>query len=131
MAAKVGTDDELVMNLKSRKDLQRVTKTLADAKIGIDGLSYAVEGDERIVHLLPSDPGKAKTALKREKFDVSENRVVTVPISNKAGDMQRIVSKLEKEGIEIETIYPTISSKGPFLALEVPDVDKVRKVLGT
>lgn len=129
MAAKIGTDHELVMNLKSKKDLQRVTKTLADEKIGIDGLSYAVEGNKRVVHLLPSNTGKAKTALKREKFKVTQNQVVTVPISNKAGDMQKIVSKLEKEGIEIETIYPTISSKGPFLAIEAPNVDKVQKAL--
>lgn len=124
MTSNIATDEELVFEIGDNRDLRKVTRSLRDGKVDLDGITTSPSGSRRTVRLLPSNVEKATGILDDEGIAFEQNRIVTVPFENQPADLDELVGQLEDAGIEADSIYPTMARKGgPTLALHVEDPD--------
>lgn len=130
MTSNVATDDEIVFEIGDNRDLRKVTRSLRNGKVSLDGLTTSPSGSERTVRLLPSNVEKATEILDDEGIVFEQNRIVTVPFENEPDDLDELVGQLDDAGIEADSIYPTMAREGgPTLALHVDDPDRAMKAL--
>lgn len=130
MTPNIATDDELVFQIGGNRDLRKVTKSLRNGKVNIDGITTSQSGKKRTVRLLPRNVQKATEILDDEDIAFEQNQVLTVPFENQPEDLDELVGRLEEAGIEADSIYPTMAPKGgPTLALHVDNPGKAKKAL--
>jgi hypothetical protein len=85
--------------------LAEVTGYLSEEDINIHALSIADTTDFGILRMIVSDPDKTKEILRRNGLTVKSSDVVAVGISHTPGSLHRVLSRLEKEDINIEYMY--------------------------
>ncbi len=90
--------------------LAEVTTALANAKVNITALcAYGMQGEATFMFAADS-PAKAKKALAPLDVEIKEYDVVSVEISNKPGELQKIAKKIGDAGINIMYLYGTTAS---------------------
>lgn len=130
MTQNIATDEELVFKIGGNRDLRKVTKSLRNGKVDIDGITTSQSGKKQTVRLLPRNVQKATKILDDEDIAFEQNQILTIPFENEPDDLDELVGKLEDAGIETESIYPTMVRKGgPTLALHVDKPAKAKKAL--
>ena len=121
---------QLTVSLKSKPGvLAQLTRTLADARVNIVSLSADSPGGRGKIRLIVNDPAKAKRALRRAKYRVSEAPAFVVRMRNKPGTLARIAGKLGKARVNIKSAYATTVGRGAAVVFTVGSVKKARKVL--
>ena len=111
--------------------LAEVTGVLAEAGINIE--SIMVEGMHEFgVARLQVDPlRKAEKALQDAGFQFHTGEVVVVRLSNKPGELHRVISRLAKAKINVESVFGTTGHMGEAeMVLRVEDADRAKDVLG-
>ena len=122
---------QLTVSLKSKRGvLAQLAKTLADAKVNIVSLSADAVSGRGKIRLIVSDAVKAKRALKKAKYRVSDEPAFTVRMQNKPGAVARAADRLAKAGVNIKSAYATTTGRGgATVVFTVGSVAKARKVL--
>ena len=85
--------------------LAKITKVLSKNNIDLEALSLADTTDFGILRLIVNDPAKAQLILNENHFTVKETDVLAVAIDDTPGGLHKVLSVLEKEGIQIEYMY--------------------------
>jgi hypothetical protein len=85
--------------------LAEVTDLLAKNGINIRALSLADTADFGIFRLIVSDPEKAMTVLKENRFTISKNEVVPVVVPDRPGGLAGILNVLQGNAINVEYMY--------------------------
>lgn len=130
MTQNIATDEELVFKIGGNRDLRKVTKSLRNGKVDIDGITTSQSGKKQTVRLLPRNVQKATKILDDEDIAFEQNQILTIPFENQPEDLDELVGRLEDAGVEAESIYPTMpKTGGPTLALHVDKPDKAKKAL--
>ena len=78
----------------------------------------ATSGRGRI-RLIVNDPVKAKRALRRAKYRVSEEPVFIVRLRNKPGALARVAGRLAKARVNIKSADATTAGRGAAVVLTV------------
>jgi hypothetical protein len=121
---------QLTVSLKSRPGvLAQLARTLADAGVNIATLSANAVSGRGKIRITVNDPVKAKRALRRAKYRVSEEPAFVVRMRNKPGTLARVAGKLAKARVNIKSAYATTAGRGAAVVFTVGSVKKARKVL--
>lgn len=121
---------QLTVSLKSKPGvLAQLARTLADARVNIVSLSADAAAGRGKIRLIVSDPGKAKRALRRAKYRVSEEPAFVVRMRNKPGTLARVAGKLAKARVNIKSAYATTAGRGAAVVFTVGSAKKARKIL--
>jgi hypothetical protein len=121
---------QLTVSLKSRPGvLAQLARTLAEARINIVSLSASAASGRGRIRLIVSDPGKAKRALRRAMYRVSEEPAFVVRLRNKPGTLARVAGKLAKARVNIKSAYATTAGRGAAVVFTVGSAAKARKIL--
>ena len=121
---------QLTVSLKSKPGvLAQLARTLFDAKVNIVSLSADAVSGRGKIRLIVNDAVKAKRALRRGKYRVSEEPAFVVRMRNKPGTLARVAGKLAKERVNIKSAYATTAGRGAAVVFTVGSVKKARRVL--
>ena len=101
--------------------ISRALAMLFDASVNIQGMSVLDTVDHLVVRLLVDNPTKALLLLEEEEYQVLEQDVVVVEVSNRPGAMMDLGRKLARADININYAYGTAS----------PDQQKAMLVIHT
>jgi hypothetical protein len=123
---------QLTVSLTSRPGvLAQLAQTLADAGVNIASLSADAVSGRGKIRLIVNDPARARRALRRAKYRVSEEPAFVVRMQNKPGALARVTTKLAKARINIKGAYATTAGRGgASVVLTVGNAAKARKILG-
>jgi hypothetical protein len=122
---------QLTVSLASKRGvLAQLAKTLADARVNINTLSAEAVSGRGKIRLTVNDATKAKRALRRGKYRVSEEPAFVVRLRNKPGALARVATRLAKAGVNIKSAYATTAGRGgATVVFTVGSAVKARKVL--
>jgi hypothetical protein len=109
--------------------LAQLARTLADAGVNIASLSADAVSGRGKIRLIVNDPGKAKRALRRAKYRVSEEPAFVVRMRNKPGALARVAGRLAKARVNIKSAYATTAGRGAAVVFTVGSAVKARKLL--
>jgi hypothetical protein len=106
--------------------LSRPVKLLAKAKLNILTLSIADTQQFGILRLVMRDWAKAKRLLVKEGFVVKVSEMVAIQVADEPGGLAKILTTLEKAGVNLEYMYGfTLKKEGKgVLAFRFDDPDK-------
>ena len=112
-------------------ELGRITAALGKAKITILAVCCWSGGSESPVHLMVSNPVKAKKVLQEVGVRVTEEDVLRLTLGNKAGVLGEVGTRLGSGNVSIEYAYGTVpaSNKTAELIISVSDVAGAIKAL--
>jgi hypothetical protein len=103
---------------------------LTEKNINILSLSLAETSDYGMLRLLVSDPEAGKTALKEKGMSATLTEVLAIKMPHQVGALQKILSVLCAEGVNIEYIYAICTySNEAALAIKTSDPEAAMKVL--
>ena len=120
---------QLTVSLKSRPGvLAQLARTLADARVNIASLSADAAGGRGKIRLIVNDPGKAKRALRRARYRVSEEPAFVVRLRNKPGTLARVAGKLAKARINIKSAYATTAGGSASVVLTLASPARARRL---
>jgi hypothetical protein len=124
---------QLTLSLTSKPGtLAALSRTLADAGVNVIALSAAEASGRGKIRLLVNDPVRAKRALRKAKYRVSEEPAFVLRLRNKPGALARVAGRLAKERINIRSIYATTVGRGSAAVVMTVggNASKARRVLG-
>jgi hypothetical protein len=123
---------QLTVSLTSRPGvLAQLAQTLADAGVNIASLSADAVSGRGKIRMIVSDPGKARSALRRAGYRVNEEPAFVVRMRNRPGALARVAAKLAKERVNIKAAYATTAGRGgASVVLTVGNAAKARRILG-
>jgi hypothetical protein len=112
-------------------ELGRIADALAKAKINISAITCWSAGSENPVHLLVSNPAKAKKVLQELGVRVTEEEVLRVTLPDNPGALAEMSVRLGSGNINIEYAYASVPTGGrkADLILSVSDVAGASKIL--
>lgn len=128
--AKAKKIKQLVVQAADRVGLLAdVGDVLARAKVNISGIcSYSMEG--RATFMIVTDSvASAKKGLARAGYEVAEETAVAVELSNKAGELAKVASKVAAAGVDLQYLYATTAGRGSLVVLKSSDDAKAIKAL--
>lgn len=114
MPVRIGKQLEIVTPNKVGM-LAEVTGVIADSGVNIDALCAFVKGNKAYFLVITNDNAKAKSALRKRKFQVKETNVVLADLENRVGAVREMGDKLKAEKIDLDYIYGTTSGSGSAL----------------
>jgi len=108
----------------------RVTEALAHNAVNIRGIATDVGGGRPRVHIITDDDSSARSALKAAQLNFVENEVIVVSMADKPGELTKIIKKLARGGVNINSLF-MLASRTPLeeIALTVDRMDDAKKVL--
>lgn len=90
--------------------LNEVTELLEEADISIRNLYISDLVQSGILRLIVNKPDEALKVLKKAGLLASKNTVIAVVISEEAGTLNKAVSVLKRNKIELEYLYSYVDS---------------------
>ncbi len=112
--------------------LNEMTQALADAKIDLRGLSLAETSDFGIVRLIVDDVIGTATVLKDAGFVASMTEVLAVEVPNVPGGLNKVLTIINKIGVNIEYMYAILGNKKSetaYMIFRVSDNEKAASAL--
>jgi hypothetical protein len=108
--------------------LARIGEALGGAGLNIDGLSAFTGEGKGLVHLLVSEPERARQVLAEAGFDVRGARdVLIVDVEDKPGQMGNVCRRLADGDVNIQQAY--LAAGRTRLVLAVDDIAKARELI--
>jgi hypothetical protein len=110
--------------------LAEISYVLAKSNINIEALDFDVVGKKAVVTLTVQNAENAKEALNSAGYDVAEENCVTIKLTDKPGEFNRVASLLAHDGINIEKVH-MVSKEGKraILSLVVDNPELATKIL--
>ena len=92
--------------------LAEVTNVIAASGINLVALcAYAVD-NKGVIMFVSDNNTEAKKLLKSKRYDVREEDVIVVWLSNKPGAMQAVSQKIANVGIDLNLVYGSVDQNG-------------------
>lgn len=106
--------------------LSRPVSLLAKAKVNLLTLSIADTQQFGILRFIVRDWEKAKALLEKEGFVVKVSDLVAIEVADQPGGLARILTTLEKAGVNLEYMYGfTLKEEGKgLLAFRFDDPER-------
>ncbi|MDE2292504.1 MAG: ACT domain-containing protein [Elusimicrobia bacterium] len=87
--------------------LARLAQLFADAGINMVGIASEVRDDSGLVRVAFDGEGDFSSVLSKAGFASVENRLLSVEVDDKPGQLARITGRLAEAGVNITTVYGT------------------------
>lgn len=111
--------------------LAAIMEALNNRQIDIRAFTIADTTDFGIVRVIANDTEKALAALKESGFTATHTKVIGFTIPDYCGAMNKVISVLQSEHINIEYSYSLMGKKAnqADIAIRVADSEAAEKVL--
>lgn len=111
--------------------LRRITSLLAENQINCLCISTYDAPDFGILRMIVDDFDKCYRLLEENGQLAMKDRVIAIPMEDKAGIMDRILGDIEEANISIDCLYSYISSqlKSAVLIFRAEDIEETESVL--
>jgi hypothetical protein len=111
--------------------LAEVTGVLAKAGVNIRALSLADTADFGILRLIVNNTDRANKILKESGFTVAKTEVIALEVPDSPGGLAKILSTLDKAGINVEYMYAFVQRSGDnaIIIFRFDELDKATRVL--
>ncbi len=126
------TIDQISVFLENRAgQLSRITELLSSNKLCLRAVSIAETKDYGILRLLADEPQKVSAFLHENGFIFSVTPVNAIPVSDEAGGLNALLSRISSAGIDIQYMYSVYSlqDKVPYMMIRVDDCQKLEEFL--
>ena len=91
--------------------LAQVTKNLADMGLNIEAVIATVEGTDAVIRIVTGDHQRTVDALRDQRLEVQEARVVVAEVEHRPGLLREITEKLARQHIDLSYLYATAANK--------------------
>jgi len=111
-----------------------VTGAIADAGANIISICAYGDNNKALFYLIASNNKKAKIALLKKGFKVTEKEVITIALKDKVGQAKEIAEKIKEAGISLDYVYGTTcgcKDKGALIVIGTKDKNKLVSVLNS
>ncbi len=99
---------EAIVRINNRPGaLAQVTKSIADQGVNIEAVIATVDGADAVIRLVSSDHQRMLDALRVQRLEAQETRIVVVEGVHRPGLLQLITEKLAGENIDLLYLYAT------------------------
>ena len=110
--------------------LEQVLETLKEGNININSLSLAEATDYGMLRMIVSDPVKAKEVLRDKGFSAMLTEVLAIKLSHQVGQLQVLLEKVCKAGINIEYMYALeTGTDDASIVMKTSDLEKAASLL--
>ena len=110
--------------------LTRLCETLRSAEVNIDALFVSNEAEVAWVNLVLSPIEAAEQTLADAGYKYFADKVLSLRVENRPGEIERIARRLADAGVNINYIYGSATAGSPStVVLSVDDLDKAGKAL--
>jgi hypothetical protein len=108
----------------------RVTEAMAKKAVNIRGISTDLGASKPMVRIITDDDATARAGLTQSALEFTEKEVVVLSLADKPGELAKVIKKLAKAGINIESMF-MLTSKGSMVevAVGVDKLDEAKKAL--
>lgn len=121
---------QLSIFLENKKGrFTEVTTLLGEAGINMTAFTVAENSDFGIVRLIVSDPEKAKTILRENKYAVSATDVICLQTPNEPGALAKVMKIIAGAGISVEYMYAFSFGNGAVVVIRPDNLEKTVAVL--
>lgn len=103
--------------------LARLAALFADAGVNMVGIASEVRDDSGLVRVALEGGGDTPAVLTKAGFASVENRLLSVEVEDKPGQLALITARLAEAGVNITTVYGT--ALGRHAARILIAVDKI------
>ena len=99
---------EAIVRLNNRVGmLAQVTRSIADQGVNIEAAIATVDGADAVIRLVSNDHQRMLDALRAQRLEAQETRVIVVEGIHRPGLLQLITEKLARENIDVLYLYAT------------------------
>lgn len=112
-------------------ELARVTRILAAEKVNIEGISVSAGVDAALVQMVANSAPAARKGLAKAGVPFTVQDVAVVPLRNKPGALEYVVSRLADTGLNINYVYSTACARNDcecYVVISAPNLKKVETV---
>lgn len=105
-------------------------------KAGINLHSVSANGFENngIIKLVTSDPTSAEKLLSHKGYNLRTNEVVIAKINDQPGELSKMIDRISRERINLESVYLLNKTSGIVEIAIVPernkDIEKIKDTIG-
>ncbi len=82
--------------------IERITRSLAEAKVNIRNINIASAGEFGVIQLLVDDPQEGYRRLKEDDIPVSKQQIIAVYIDDTPGGLHKVATVLADNAINVE-----------------------------
>ena len=106
--------------------LADIAATLGEIGVNIRAMSLADTTDFGVLRLIVNDTAKARQVLKDLGFAVRLTEVLAVEISDRPGELGRLLRIIEQAGLNVEYVYGFVekNSDNAILIFRFDDLDR-------
>jgi len=104
--------------------LAKVGSVIAGAKVNINAICAWGDKENAYFYMVVDRHIKAKNALTKAKFKVTDEDVILVEMPNRPGEMQKVAEKMAGAGIDISYNYGSAGSGRTSFCVFKTDNDK-------
>jgi len=127
---KARTTKEAIIRVNNRAGaLAQITKSLADMGLNIEAVIATVEGTEAVIRLVTGDHQRTLDALRGQRLEVQEARVVVAEVEHRPGLLREITEKLARQHIDLSYLYATATGDKCLVIFSSTNNDWAVKVL--
>lgn len=110
--------------------LEEALEALKVNNINILSLSLADTSDYGLLRMIVADSDKCKAALKEAGFSAHLTPVIAVKLSHEVGQLQSILSEIDKAGMNVEYMYALATGNNDAsIVIRTADVASTAHVL--
>ncbi len=110
--------------------LEEALEALKVNNINILSLSLADTSDYGLLRMIVADSDKCKAALKEAGFSAHLTPVIAVKLSHEVGQLQAILSEIDKAGMNVEYMYALATGNNDAsIVIRTADVEATAHIL--
>ena len=121
---------QLSIFLENKKGrFNEVTTILGEAGINMTAFTVAENSDFGIVRLIVSDPEKARSVLKENKYAVSITDVLCLQMPNEPGALAKLMQQITQADVSVEYMYAFSSGNDAIVIIRPDNLEKTQSIL--
>jgi hypothetical protein len=110
-------------------EVAHVAEALSKGAVNIKGIATE-RSAAPLLHIITDDDASTRKALTNAGFQFKEKDILVVGLQNKAGELAKIAKKLERGGINIDSLFILVgSSPQTEIAIGVDKPAEAQKLL--
>ncbi|HEY3420220.1 MAG TPA: hypothetical protein VGK23_06670 [Methanomassiliicoccales archaeon] len=111
-------------------EVAHIAEALAKGAVNIRGIATERGPTNPMMHIITDDDVSTRKALSNAGFQFKERDILVVGLQNKAGELAKIAKKLERGGVNIDSMFILVStSPQTEIAIGVDKPGEAQKLL--
>jgi hypothetical protein len=111
-------------------EVAHIAEALAKGAVNIKGIATERGPANPMLHIITDDDASTRKALTNAGFQFKEKDIFMVGLQNKAGELAKIAKKLERGGVNIDSLFILAGSPGQTeIAIGVDKPAEAQKLL--